>query len=332
MHRKLYALLILIWVIGAFVLVYLYFFVYYTATLQIEANVSDYSVELFSESTALKKTHVCDEVSCMIPNVSPFEYTMTLKKQWYKNTISLIKIIPRETQSFEVYLEKHAKLTPVQIEPTEPTIEQIIQAKRDEKRFYIYFDIWVNEKITFSEEWWQLIVRYNSDREIFDIAKTEIVAKWDIYSEYITDSRDIFMKIWEDFYIFSDATKQIIKLPFEIGVRYIKLWKNKGEYLIVTDKWSFLSTLWGSTPEYQYLFKDFIYLRNEIIGIIEQDEVQKKQNFDLTDSGNLIVQYSQDDKTRKILLSTTDSINRIEKIGEKVLVIVGDIQYELENF
>ena len=78
MSRKIYALFILIGAIWALVLGYLYFFVYYTATLTIDANVGNYRVELFSLATAQKWKHECPEEVCVINDVSPFDYNISI--------------------------------------------------------------------------------------------------------------------------------------------------------------------------------------------------------------------------------------------------------------
>lgn len=333
MYRKLYALFILIWAFWALLLVYLYFFVYYTAVLEIETNVTWYEVELFSQSTALKSTHNCPENICIITDVSPLEYTMTLTKEWYQDVFKNIKVIPRKIQKFELILEKQAKLTQFIVNSAvELTPSQIIQAKRDESRFYVYFDIGPTEQITFTEVDQRLTINYSSEEEIFELIEIDVIPQDVIYAEKIGASDDIFIKLGSQSYIFSQKLRKLIKLPFEIEIMYIKPGNSKWEYFVVTDSWTFTYDISDNSSEYQYLFKDFVNSGESVIGIVFQDEEQKKQNFDLDQAGNLIIQYSQDNKERKILYGTTDNIDRIEKFWEKIIITSGNSQFELENF
>lgn len=333
MTRKLYALFILIWAIWALVLVYLYFFVYYTANLEIQANVSGYKVKLFSESTAFTSEYECSDNLCYINDVAPFEYTMTLKKTGYKDLVKSIKVLPRKIQQFDVELEKQAKLTLLgDTSGPQKTSQELIQAKRDEKRFYVYFELNSNDKLTFSEVNERLTVRYNSQDEIFDIAEIDIIPKDDFYAEYIWIDGDIFIGAGNTAYIFTKASNTLHTLPFTIAVDYIKPWNNVNEYLVVTDTGVFLYNIVSKTSVYQYLFKDFVYFGSDLIGIIQKDEKEKRENFNLTESGNLIVKYSQDTKERKVLLSTPKNISRIEYIEDTVVLTIGDSEYQLENF
>lgn len=173
----------------------MYFFVYYTGSLQLELSDAPYEVELFAPSTAMKSTHTCPDTTCVIPGLSPFEYTMTVKKEGFKSSTSSIKILPRKLQLFSIELEKQAKLVALETQSTELTNAQIIQAKRDEKRFYTYFNLSGENKLTITEEENELIVNYQDEENIFELLKTAIVPKEQIHAEYISDSGDIFLRM-----------------------------------------------------------------------------------------------------------------------------------------
>ena len=51
-------------------------------------------------------------------------------------------------------------------------------------------------------------------------------------------------------------------------VTYIKPGNKKGEYLVVTEKGTFIYRTSSGTSEYQYLLSDFVYVEEDIIGII----------------------------------------------------------------
>jgi len=222
MNRKLYAIFILIWAIWALILFYLYFFVYYTGALEIHTNTDEYTVELFSTQTAIKKSYDCPENPCVIADISPVDHTITLRKEGYKNNVLAHSIIPRVTERLDFALEKQATLNVFIEEESELSTDQIIQAKRDEKRFYVYFSLRDDAKITFLEGESELIVSYNSGDELFELGRSPIVSRENIFAEYIWESEDIFLKIGKSAYIVTDSLQELHKLPLKIDINYIK--------------------------------------------------------------------------------------------------------------
>lgn len=113
MNARLYALLLLVGTLGLIVLAYLYFFVFYTAVVVINSNVSEYTVEFFNPATAQKREEFCKEALCEILDVSPLEYTITFSKEDYETQTLSTKIQARKKQDFLVEFEKKARLEPL---------------------------------------------------------------------------------------------------------------------------------------------------------------------------------------------------------------------------
>jgi len=332
MHRKIYALLILVGAIWGLVLFYLYFFVYYTWVVEIHANVEEYTVETFSTQSATKKNYDCPENPCVLIDMSPIEHTITLKKEGYKNIVLSHKVIPRVSERLDFVFEKQAVLNVLQEEEITLNTQQIIQQKRDEKRFYVYFDIWNTEKITFLEEGSELLISYQSNTEVFELGRTNLIPRNDIFAEYISETDDIFLKLWNESYLIKSTRNSLEKFPLKVEVNYIKKNSEK-EYALVTDVGTYLYTLWDTNTEYQYLFREFALLDSwEMIGVIFSDEDQKKQNFNLEESGNLIILYNSDSKDRTILLSMRKDIQRLEKLWEDIVVTTTEGKFVLENY
>ena len=333
MSRKLYALFILIGAVAALVLFYLYFFVYYTSTLTIESNVPEYRVELFSKSTAQKWEYDCPEEVCVLKDVSPFEYNVSIFKENYKTELMNIKVAPRRKESLFIELEKQAELAILEKLVVEETAAQKIKRLREKNSYYASFGIWEDEQITFtdiSEN--QLAMQYRSwdiEREIYKFQK---VRADDIYAEYISDTDKIFLNMAGKYYILYAKLGSIHELPYELQVHYVKPSNKASEYIIVTENGSFLYDISSWDSRYQYLFHDFVYHEDALIGVIGEDETQKKSNFNISQRGNLIVRYTEDNKQRKVLLNSTPEIDRIEKIWEKIIFTSGDNEYELQNF
>lgn len=332
MWRKLYALLILIGAIGALILAYLYFFVYYTATLTIDANVSEYRVELFSLATAQKQSHNCSEKICIIPNVSPFDYNISIIKADYQTKVISAKIGARWKESIVVQLEKKVSLISVIEDKIEETNKQKILRLREEKLYYTQFQVSDDVKLSFTQENDQILLQYKTSENIREIGSFKLIEKNKILVDTISGTKNIFISLGQEYYILDTQKFSLTQLPFELEINYIKSWVSLWKYLVVTPQGTFLYNISDNTSEYQYLFKDFLYSWEDIIGIIYDDEDQKKSNFNLDQSGNLIIKYSPQDKTRKIIETTNLNITRLEWRWDKIIFSVGNSEYELRNF
>jgi len=204
MSRKLYALFILIGAIGAIILTYIYFFVYYTATLSINANIPGYTVELFSKSTAQKWSHECPQQECIIAEVSPFEYNISISKQDYKTIIIPVKIAPRKRQNFVIEFEPDTDLKLLEKLELEETAKQKIQRLREQSKYFETFRLDEATQIIFDQDQNGLEMKLQTGESIKTISRFPLVATDMIRVEYIGESwEEIFLKIAESYYIFN---------------------------------------------------------------------------------------------------------------------------------
>lgn len=330
--RKLYALFILIGVIGALVLFYLYFFVFYTASVTIRANVDAYSVEFFSLASAQKKQVSCSEKICEIADIPPFEYSITFMKEGYETQFLTTKILPRKHQEFSISLDKKATLEKIENTQATETPEQKIQRLRDASKYYASFVLSSGNNLYFEKQGESLELIYEQESTQKKIQKFPLVPEEEIFAEYVSSSSDIFFKIWKKYYIFVSGNSEIQELPFSVDISYIKSGLGIGEYLVVSPQGTFLYKLYENTSEYQYPFSDFIYASGSLIGVIGKNETQKKENFWLEEKNNLLIRYTQETKERKVLLQTEDPITRLEWKEGEIIVTTGKIQYLLKNY
>ncbi len=332
MLRKLYALFILIWAIWALVLAYLYFFVYYTATLVVNTNVTEYTVELFSKSTATKFSKDCQDEICIITDVSPFEYNITVSKSGYNPQVVPVKITSRRREELYINLEKKVILEPVILIDYPETMQEKVVRIREENRYYASFNLQNSGKMVFEELGDSLKMILQTPEQEITISEFPKVPKSEVLVDDISGSDDLYIKLWKDTFIYSSSQKSVHKLPYQIVIQYIKKWRVIEEYIVVTEKGAFIYNSWESTSEFQYLFRDYVYAGDDIIGIIYKDEIKKKENFDLSEWGNLILRYNPQTKNRKVIYNTQEAIDSIKWQGESVILTAWENTFELKNF
>lgn len=332
MKRKLIALLLLLCTIWILVLAYLYFFVYYTATVTIDSNIWGYQVQFFSKSTAQKSSHTCPEKLCVISDIAPFDYSITFLKDRYESQSMSVDIAPWRSEVLLIELEKEVTLSAIVPLVKIETPKEQIQRLRAESRSFVRFQLDDKRVLSFREEENTLKMFLENGENFQMISEFSKVSANEIFAETLSDSEDIFLKVWETHSIFKPDTGTLINLDFDIEIRYVKVGKQPGEYIIITEKGAFVynQTFW--TSQFQYLFWDYVYDENILIGIVYEEEEQKRKNFNLTQNGNLIVRYNPQDKTRKILYWTDQKIERIEKMQERIIVTLSGEKFELENF
>ena len=299
MLRKLFALFLFIGAIGIFVLWYLYFFVYYTAHLELDMNVEEYRVELFSPSSARTQDFFCEQNPCIIPGISPLSYTIRVHADGYKSESFEKKFRGRSWIYLSWVLEKNAVLRP------------LTQTSSDTKQEAIRF---LREKKKYRELFWD------------DTHSSEIVA------EEVSPGRNIFLRHGERqaLYFPQQGTLKNITFPFEI--LSIKETNNPSVFHMVSVEGSFLYHIHSWDFEFQYVFRDYVNDGEYVIGIVYADEVQKKQNFSFEEKGHILVLYNQRSKHRKVLMQVDGYPERIFWQQDKVMVVVDGEEYELENY
>ncbi len=331
MKRKLYALFILAWALWSLLLVYLFFFVYYTGSLTINSNVDNYRVELYSPGTAQKWIHECPDMICEIYDVSPFDYNVSIIKADYKTKTLSYKVRPRGKENLVVQLEKQVQLDAVIWENIAETAQEKIQRIRDEKLYYAKFIIG-DATVRFQEDTGEILLQYLINGEVKDISKFKTVQKEDINVSEIYGSDNIWIRLWNTHYIFDTQYFRIQKLPDIKDLEYIKYDLITQKYIVITSVWAFLYDSRENTLEYQYQFKDYISMPEYMIWVIYANEDQKKKNFNIIQEWNVIIKYSQADKTRKVIYYTNNPLDELYSKWDQVFIMSGDKKLELKNF
>jgi len=325
---------VLIWALGFFVLMYLYFFVYYTATLTIISNQADYRGELVSVQNAQNIAFECPEKECTISDIPPFDYRLTIFKDDFKTYNTSVSMKPRSSQMLEFEFVRDPRLTLTSV------LREGVFVRQDE---------WLDEGIylSFSTSDTKIFFREIPGRSALDIWyewNGELLRLWEvpriqgsqIFVQSLYASDDIHIQVWNQAFIYEQRAGKLIELPFDIPVRYIKHTNTPGHFHIITDLWSFTYKKQTNTTEYQYLFFDSVVVSPEnIIGIILPGDSERRQNFNLEDEDtlSLIVHYNSRTRERKTLLTSSQDFREIHREGEQIILINSQWEtYSLENF
>lgn len=123
------------------------------------------------------------------------------------------------------------------------------------------------------------IINSKEKNEITSFAK---VPKKEIEIQNIIGTEDILLSLAETNYIYLKNSGKIQKLPYTFKILYMKKDQNKGEYIVIFEKGSFIYNAQSKNSGYNYAFKDYVSLDDTtVIGIVFADETQKKKNFNL---------------------------------------------------
>lgn len=347
MSNRILAFLVLFWVIAGFVLLYIYFFVYYTATITIRSNVPWYSVELFWKSVAQTFTYDCPEEVCVVADISPIEYNMTLKKDWYLDFFQNIDIAPSSREELIVTLEKEVSLERVE----DPVVEvssgsgeivsensgataqdKISQILKDKTYFKLYPLLSGNE-IGFKEKEFEIegfSINQDGIETLFNsFPKTSRT----IRLEEIIETPYIYLEVSDRKYLYNTDRETISQLDLVPEVLYVKQGRVSTELLFITDKWAFVYNIGAKSFTYFYFFLDFVYLDDSYIGIIYKDEEQKRRNYWLTDEEkNVIIRYNPNTQERDVLYRTDLKIDKIFQENSEIFFEAEGEKYKLDNY
>ncbi|MCH8519067.1 hypothetical protein LAT59_04885 [Candidatus Gracilibacteria bacterium] len=330
--RKLFALFVLIGALGFFVLMYLYFFVYYTTTVVIISNEPNFRGELVSVKNAQNRSFTCPETECILRDIPPFDYRLSLFKDDFESQTLSVSLNPRSTKEIEIVFRREPRLT---LESALSPDEAFTIDERDD--IYASFMLGEEKGIYFSQQESQnrIVMYYRDNGEDVRLREIERVPISELQAQVIQDSSDIHIRVGTTSFIYDIRASNLIELPFRVPVLYIKLGLSRGVYHVVTEVGSFLYSRQNGNSDFQYLFFDYVVLSDEkIIGIIKPDEEEKRKNFSLPEGkGTLIVLYNSRTREREVLLNTSQNIRQIHKRGDEVYFISGEnIRYRLENY
>jgi hypothetical protein len=281
------------------------------------------------ESTQKKYEQTCLETDCMILNVSLFEYSVTITKEWYKTleyrykpnkkniTQELILEKKYELESVEFFSQQEAA-TLLKNQDTTISIEDKIQLiKENQDVFYRVEKLNNTYKFKKNVNWLELYKNNKFLGNFQNSAKSEIKV-----IEILWDENHLFLELWKNKYLFSLVSWENKKIIFEIPITYIKSWSQNWEYIFVTHKGSFLFNSYKNIFSYNSIFSDYIiFEKDSYIGIINSDDIKRKQKFNLDSSSkNVILQYNPQTKEQKLLLETTKNLMRLFKKDWEIFI------------
>ncbi|MCP4523018.1 MAG: hypothetical protein GY828_02250 [Candidatus Gracilibacteria bacterium] len=329
MSNRLLGFFILISIVGVGYLLYWYIFIYSLVHVTFESNLEKYHVSLIAKQKNISQD--CEQKVCYISDIIKLDYELIAQKDGYKDFV--LPIQPkRGNNSFQLIFEKKYELqldTSVENNKNKATVEkrekdlsieekiEEIKNKRD-----IYHSVHIgNNYYTFRKRGEKLLLSKNDgeiglfplgDKSTLDILEIE------------GSDNFLVLRIEDKNYFFSIRSGKFQIFDFNIPLLYIKQSDNSGEYIFVTSKGSFLYEYAKNTFTYNTLFSDYVvYKKNSYVGVIDKNDSEKKQFFQLDRKReqNVIIQYNTETKEKVILLETGGDIKRLGKKEGRIYII-----------
>lgn len=336
-NRILWILILFIFFITGYIF-YQYFYVINTVKLIISSNVDNYQVELYAKKIGQTFNYECNEKKCVLENISPYLYQLEIKKIDYISYKTDIEIIEKQDYNLEINLEKKVYLEKIELEnelkniseneiPREEKIENI----KNKNKYYFITNLLDGRKFYFEEKDWKLDLIYKENK-IWTFNK---VSRKELNIKKVYENNNfIFIKIAENKYLYNLALGDLEQIKLGVPVNYIKKWFNDKLFLFITSKWTYKYSLFKKTLEYFVFFKDFLYINDYYIWIINKDEKTKLKNLWLEEEKeNLIIKYNPNSKEKKVLFRTSLTINKLIKNKDKIIIIdEKSNKYELKNY
>ncbi len=318
------AVLVLVWVLGFFYLIFLYFFVYYTSILNIESNVWNFKVELYAKSIAQKFERTCVTQTCSLNNISPFDYTMTITKDGYEVYSDGVDLKWATVVNKSIELKKIISLQ--NIEKKEVTRENKIELLKLKSKSYksIYLEwLW----ILYFDQTTGLDAYFSTggiDTKIgnFNLHPAEEIQASQIY----VSSGDIILSLGNENFVYNSTQNKLQQIDLHIPVLYAKKdWENNSMLDLVTSKGTFVFDEVSGEVTYFTLFSDFVALgKGKYIGYISWKDDARRKNFwfspDEVGTSPLIIQFDQHTLEKKVLYKLQSEIKKIYAEKEKVFV------------
>ncbi len=306
MSNRLLWILIILWFLGAIVIFYLYFFVYYTSTLLCSAK------------------------------VSPFSYTLTANSNGYKQIRQDITVPAGNTLEVNLDFEKDVVLVPQELSTSTASwwIEGLTQIQKVDlvkrkKTAYAFIEIPSLWYFEFDEVWGKLQLNYlqKIDSPAKNLGSFEKASKDSIQVKPVYENQNqIYLHIWTESFIIDKETDQIYSFKLSPEVLYIKKGESNFSFLIVTKVGTYVYDTRKEVPEYFTNFTDFIISSDQksLIGYISSKDTLRRTNFGITDETNVIIEFNREALDKKILLKTGKDIVKMYHSGTWVIVETDD--------
>ncbi len=343
MSNRILWLFILTVMFGLWYWFYLIFFVKYTWILEITSNIDNYSVELYAKKVYQTFNFECKEKVCTIPDLSPFDYEITVTSPSYKNINHELSLKWKKTNHLNAVFEKDTKLTEIEIKKIVSDIKttkdlaqekiELIKLKREADYTINLWNLWF---FYFKTNWNNLELYKKWEKKDTKLWTFQKVDKKDIQILKIDgDINKILISLKNRSYIYNLKLQKISEFKFVPKIKYIKINISKSDYIIITNIWAYTYNELSKELQYFYLFKDFVYFKDFYIWVIYKDEKNKFTNFSLKDNNkNLIIKYTPSTKNREIILESDMEITKIIHEWENKIYFYDNAwkKYELENY
>jgi hypothetical protein len=232
-------ILILLWFVLSIYGFYKYFFELKLTNIEINSNISNFSWSLVN--VKFSKDFFCKNKKCIIEEIPPFEYNLSIKKENYKTYNK--KIVLWEIKKINIFLEKDIRIEPLKIKKINNT------KKIDD------------------------IKKFNNAKKINNTEKN--ITK---YSKIYNDKNYVFHH-YKSYLSFKNINNSsIVEITFKPKINYIKKILNNN-FLIVSEFGSYNFNIINKKLEYFSLFWDYIKQDNNYIWIINSDDKIRRKNF-----------------------------------------------------
>lgn len=325
MNNRIAGLWILTLIFWLGYLFYWYYFVYSLVNISFISNIEKYTIQM--ESSQRNYNFECDIQECSFPQISPFEYSVTLKSESYKELKYTWKVtkntsvqnitFEKDFQLVKTNLLSQEKATEILDETInslkEETMQEKIQKLKDKQKNYLLIKTDNDTEYIFRISGNSLSL-YQNNKFLWNF---DFAEKSDISLKEILWNKDyLAINIKENKYLFSKQTGKLNQYILDIPIKYIKSTSQNGQFIFVTEKWSFEYYLYKNIFVYNTFFSDFVFFdKNSFVWIVQENETEKRKRFAYENIENktLIIQYFPDTKEKNILLQTDKNIEKIFK-------------------
>lgn len=309
---------------------YWYAYIFNIAYVTVESNQWNFSLSLETPQQIIQKS--CEEKSCDIGQIPPFDFKVIAKKSGYQDIQKNIKFSRNISQ---ITLDFQKDFTPIAISKTLNESDQevlsslsnnqsIIDQKREELKKQK--DLYFLEKIDKNQYYFydknpkdNLLTLWKNDRNLWNIP---LIQKENIkIIEIIWSDNEFLIQSDSGYKLFQIWNNNISDFLFQIDIIYMK--KSEAQkYIIVTNKWSFLWNKAKNTFNYNHLYDDFVEYDWGYIWVIFQNNstVKNKYFSDENYSWNLIYKYSPKTKSKEILFSGDINIQKMFFRNSQIII------------
>ncbi len=336
MSNRLLGLLIILGCILIWIAFYLYAFIKYTGSIVIYSNQKEYSVLLENKKKLVSIKKECAQKKCVLEKVSPFDYNIIIKKEWYHDISDTIWVERKKMKTLNVEMEKDVRLEEVSKidEIKTRTIEKKKKKIQDKKKYHLFVDIDNNKRVLFEKEESAMGVYLENSswkkRHIASFSEILHSSKIQVQGVY-WDSKKVFIQYWDEKLLFNGITGNLENINLNFSIKYIKTGVNRS-LIFVTDKGSFIYK--NKKFEYFPMFEDFVYRDWNYIGFLWKNDHTRKKNLNLEgDKWNILVLFSPKTKEKRVVYRLKFKLQKII-IRDNNLLLEGDEwkEFILKNY